>query len=256
VGDAISPSRGEALNTGITSSPTGEWRQIEVREADTSLLPQVVYFCTGNQTMIVNGGTWFLSSESPVPVMARKDIAARMNPIATRWYQPTLVGGVMDEGAGTHQTPLAGDYMREVKRALDRLAGFEGDEESESEFIWVVSEIVFRYEGFGVCEISHLIETQKIDPEIAEHVLRAVGDLDHKETHKSRFWALTRALKSSSSAIRDGANVGLAYMDDPEAIPAIKDGIEREQSPLLRKLLQRTLAQLENTARCPVSCAR
>jgi len=131
---------------------------------------------------------------------------------------------------------------------FDALAGIGVDEETESEFAGRVTEVVLRHKASAVCEIGYRIRTTEADPETAEYVLRALGDMDHAETHSPRLWVLKRALQSPFSAVRDGANIGLAFMDDPEAIPALKQAIEEERLPLLRKLLLKTLHQLENTA--------
>jgi hypothetical protein len=75
--------------------------------------------------------------------------------------------------------------------------------------------------------------------------------MDHSATYKYRQWLLTTALsKCKSPIIRDGASLGLAFMDDPATIPFLEKAISSEQSPLLRKLMKRTLDQLKDTLKC------
>lgn len=113
------------------------------------------------------------------------------------------------------------------------------------------SELLRQYEGVAVNEIEHFILKEEISPESAEAVLLILGDTDHKPTYNYRRWLLEKALiYGSSPVVRDGANVGLAYMDDPHAIPFLKKAIRNEENPLLLKVMNKTLFQLEDTQRC------
>jgi hypothetical protein len=49
--------------------------------------------------------------------------------------------------------------------------------------------------------------------------------------------------------VRDGATLGLASLNDPQAITPLKQAIEREQIGELREDMQQVLDQLENI--CP-----
>lgn len=117
----------------------------------------------------------------------------------------------------------------------------------EEAFAKSLLEYIGQYQGIAVNEIQHLILKEKVSSESAEATLRILGDIDHQPTYHYRRWLLEKALICSSSPIvRDGANVGLSYMDDPHAIPFLKAAIKNEKLLLLRKVTEQTLVQLEN----------
>ena len=144
------------------------------------------------------------------------------------------------------------DKVESIFRAVAEEA-LEG--EIEDEFAKSLSELIGQYEGNAVNEIQHFILKKEITPELAEATLRILGDLEHTLTHNYRRWLLEKALiEGSSPIVRDGANVGLAYMDDPHAIPFFKNAIQKERNFLLRKVMNKTLFQLEGKQKCQSSC--
>jgi hypothetical protein len=129
------------------------------------------------------------------------------------------------------------------------------EDELEDEFAKSLLEYVNKYEGIAINEIQHFILKDELAPELAEATLRILGDIDHKPTYNYRRWLLEKALiHCSSPIVRDGANLGLSYMDDPHAIPYLKKAIQNEKLPLLRKVMVKTLDQLEDTQKCLCSC--
>lgn len=137
------------------------------------------------------------------------------------------------------------DKVESIFRAVAEEA-LEG--EIEDEFAKSLSELIGQYEGNAVNEIQHFILKKEITPELAEVTLRILGDIEHTPTYNYRRWLLEKALiEGSSPIVRDGANVGLAYMDDPHSIPFLKKAAQNEKLLLLRKVVEKTLAQLENT---------
>lgn len=147
------------------------------------------------------------------------------------------------------------DITKRVEGIFRAVAEEALEGEIEDEFAKSLSELIRQYEGSAVNEIEHFIIKEVVASEAAEATLRILGDVNHKPTYKYRRWLLGKALLYCSSPIvRDGANVGLAYMDDPHAIPLLKKAILNEENPLLRKVMNKTLSQLEDTQRCLCSC--
>jgi hypothetical protein len=64
------------------------------------------------------------------------------------------------------------------------------------------------------------------------------------------LWLLEKCLESSSIFVRDGAILGIASLDDPFAISAVRKAIEKEACEGLRQNMQAVLQQLEETAKC------
>jgi HEAT repeat protein len=56
---------------------------------------------------------------------------------------------------------------------------------------------------------------------------------------------MERSLQSRSSWIRDAAALGLEAMDDPAAIPYLKEALGREPNSELRRYLQSVLEYLQ-----------
>jgi len=138
--------------------------------------------------------------------------------------------------------------VEETRQVLRDLASSDLEDEGDERFEESVQSLIVLYGGRAVCEIDYLIRDEQIPPDAIRFVLRVLGDIDHPKTHGYRQWLLQRVLLYSSSAIiRDGANVGLALLDDPEALPVLRKAIEKETSPLVMKFLDKTIRQLEET---------
>lgn len=143
------------------------------------------------------------------------------------------------------------DITKRVEGIFRAVAEEALEGEIEDEFAKSLSELIRQYEGSAVNEIEHFIIKEVVASEAAEATLRILGDVNHKPTYKYRQWLLGKALiYCSSPIVRDGANVGLAYMDDPHAIPLLKKAILNEENPLLCKVMNKTLSQLEDTQKC------
>ena len=68
---------------------------------------------------------------------------------------------------------------------------------------------------------------------------------NNKTTYRERLWLLERGLYSASARARDGAVLGLAFLNDPLAVEPLKAAIKREINPELRQDMEQVLAQLE-----------
>lgn len=157
------------------------------------------------------------------------------------------------ENSTTQQLP-GNDVMRDVRRVLERLAYLDLYDESDDESTETIQNLIYLYGNFGICEIHYLIVNNEVAPEVAEFVLRILGDIDHAETHDYRRWVLEQVLlRCSSPDLRDSANIGLALMDDPKSIESLQSAIDKESSPFLRELLGKTLGQLENTKNASIA---
>ncbi|MBW7990282.1 MAG: hypothetical protein FVQ84_09745 [Planctomycetes bacterium] len=129
------------------------------------------------------------------------------------------------------------------------------EDEIEEVFSKCLLECIRQYEGIAVNEIQHIILKEKVSPESAEVTLRIVGDIDHEPTYGYRRWLLEKALLyCSSPVVRDGANIGLSYMNDPHAIPFFKKAIQKERNFLLQRVMNKTLIQLEDKQKCQSYC--
>ena len=86
-----------------------------------------------------------------------------------------------------------------------------------------------------------------INVEVASEALRCLGRIEDLSSYPMRIWFLCRCLFSQDSLLRDAAALGLASMDDPQALPYLRKAIENETEPALRDNLIQVLEQLEAT---------
>lgn len=64
---------------------------------------------------------------------------------------------------------------------------------------------------------------------------------------------LEEAIEDPSFIVRDGALLGIASMDDPRSIPAVRQAIAQEPIEELAREMEDVLAQLEETRECHTS---
>jgi len=123
----------------------------------------------------------------------------------------------------------------------------------ESEFSKELIDLV-KESGVGaIAALAHLIIEEKVNPEVASEALRWLGRINHPASYPRRLWLLERSLRCSSARVRDGATLGLAFLDDPHARTYLRQVIQQEKIPELRADMERVLAQLESTHRCHFS---
>jgi len=108
-------------------------------------------------------------------------------------------------------------------------------------------ECIKRYGDHAINELAHLILNEIVDDEVASEALRQLGHIEHPASYKVRLWLLEKSLLACSSAmVRDGALLGIALLDDRQAIPYLKRAIQQEQCPELRESIEQVLEQLES----------
>ena len=115
----------------------------------------------------------------------------------------------------------------------------------ESDFSRSLSELILSFGHSAMEAIIPVALSEYINKEVASEAFRVLGRLNHKITYRDRLWLLERGLYSASARVRDGAVLGLAFLDDPIAIAPLKSAIERERIPELRQDMEQVLAQLE-----------
>jgi len=116
----------------------------------------------------------------------------------------------------------------------------------ESEFSKELISLVEKYGDVAMEVLAHLIVYEKVNAEVASEALRWLGRMDHTPSYRYRLWLLERSLRCSSARVRDGAVLGLASLDDPDAITHLKQAIQRERVEELRKDMEQVILQLED----------
>jgi HEAT repeat protein len=117
----------------------------------------------------------------------------------------------------------------------------------ESEFSKNLLLLLDRYGEVGVEILTDLIMSENVNPAVASEALRWVGQIENPATHLGRRRLLEQALSAASAWVRDGAVLGLASMDDPAALDAVKLVLDREQVSELRYVMEQVWIQLQST---------
>lgn len=115
----------------------------------------------------------------------------------------------------------------------------------ESDFSRNLSEFIVSFGHSAMETLIPVILSERTNTEVASEAFRVLGRLNHKTTYRDRLWILERGLYSASARVRDGAILGLAFMNDSIAIAPLKSAIDRECIPELRQDMEQVLVQLE-----------
>ncbi len=104
----------------------------------------------------------------------------------------------------------------------------------ESEFSRNLNAIVAKHGEQALKALSGIIHSKSTCPETSGEALRWVGRVRDRRTFRYRFWLLTNGLRSASARVRDGALLGLAFMNSKMAIPHLIQAAEAETCADLR----------------------
>ncbi len=119
----------------------------------------------------------------------------------------------------------------------------------ESTFSRKLHAVVRTYGDVAISAINRLMQFERVNAEVAAEALRQIGSTVDPRSLRSRLTLLLYKLESPDPRIRDAASLGIAALDDPAAIGAIRRAIGRERSAVLRRNLQLVLDQLQATQR-------
>ena len=139
-----------------------------------------------------------------------------------------------------------------IKTLFQNAQAVNFEDGMESDFSKELVRLVRQYGRLAMEVITTLIVNDNVAAEVTAEALRWLGRMDHLPSHHDRLWLLEKCLFSSSVLVRDGAALGLASLDDPQAIPYLQQAIQREKYPSLRGDLEQVRDQLESTL-CAVS---
>ena len=99
----------------------------------------------------------------------------------------------------------------------------------------------------AIITLSNTFKRKRHDDFLISKILCFLGKIDNKIALDTRFRLLVEMLNSGLVLIRDGALLGLSYLDDIKSIPYIKTAIKNENIQILRTDMKELLLQLENT---------
>jgi hypothetical protein len=167
----------------------------------------------------------------------------RSQPIHQERLDSTGYEGVATDNGTAHIT------MRSTRAALQAIAAafscarqIDLEAGFDNEFRWRLLSAVQQHGALAIEAIES--QMSRVDPDTVAMALRYLGDMPHPTTYRLRFNLLIDSLFHPASQIRDGAGLGLALLEEREAIPYLQRAIQIEPIPSLRADLQMVLDQL------------
>lgn len=140
-----------------------------------------------------------------------------------------------------------GELSRRVRAMFEYAAQLRFEDGIENQFSKGLVALV-RKEGAAALEaIEVFIMDTRTSAEVAGEALRWLGLIEDPPSHRDRLSLLARSLHAASAKVRDGAIVGLALLDDPAALPALRAALEQETSTSLREDIIQVIEQLESS---------
>ncbi len=115
----------------------------------------------------------------------------------------------------------------------------------DNEFYASLDSTIRHYGIIALKIIQEQITSSLLNAEISTEILRYLGEMQHIPSYGLRLQILIHALQNRSAKVRDGASLGLASLNDQNAIQALKNAIRQEKVTDLREDLQLVLEQLE-----------
>ena len=100
----------------------------------------------------------------------------------------------------------------------------------------------------ALLEIKKTILNEETSLTVAAETMRYIGNIESNTYRTERRELLETCLLNSRFVwVKDGAAVGLSYIDDPESIGVLKIAIEKEEYEDLKQDMILVLEQLEDT---------
>ena len=117
----------------------------------------------------------------------------------------------------------------------------------ESEFSKSLINFIKDFKDNAIISIKDLINEDKINHEVVSETLRWFGLIEHAYTYESRLSVLEECLFNPSLYIRDGALLGISFLDNPSALPYLREAFRLEKCSELKNEIKVIIEQLEET---------
>lgn len=158
--------------------------------------------------------------------------------------------------AGAHlrstEAVLPATTMHGIQTELARIFS-EATEEMfedgfESRFSKQLVTMISAYGDMVMNQIIQLAEDRRIPPTILAETLRWLGHMGDGASFVRRRWLLEWSLRHPSVVVRDGAILGLSFLEDPRTIPALERAYAAEEHEMLRIDMSQIIADLRECA--------
>lgn len=164
---------------------------------------------------------------------------------------PSLTNSFQDSNTSStdlniHKRLLTKDPLIEIENQIVDTLGTEFNDDFDSyQYESKLTRIIADYDSLAIMVFSTLLDTQRIKFLQAIELLRFIGKINHPPTYLHRTWLLEKNLFAMSKYVRDGASLGLLYLENPSTIKPLKEAIDREPTKQLRENMIQVLGELE-----------
>ncbi len=175
-------------------------------------------------------------------------------PAITNYKNPTTAWKEESSTSGTFEATsiekiLQTAHLRGQLTAIFAAARDEYFEDGmDSEFSRDLVDFVSRYGLSAVKVLREFISDLTLSSETVYEALRWIGKINDVATRNERLRLLEESLRSPVASLRDGAVLGLAWMDDPQVMRSVQQALLKETNWLVQKSMHHLLEQLKKTA--------
>jgi hypothetical protein len=143
-----------------------------------------------------------------------------------------------------HEERLRAIVKRSLKSLFESANDLQLEDAMESEFSRRLVSLIMTWGRLAVEEIASIINSGETSEDSAWHALRWLGRMHDPPTYQDRLMAIENILLSRRAALRDGAALSLASIDDPHSVPYLQRAIAVEPDTELRQDMVRILEQM------------
>ncbi|MBM4040477.1 MAG: hypothetical protein FJ290_18375 [Planctomycetes bacterium] len=133
---------------------------------------------------------------------------------------------------------------REVEGLCGAARGEVFEDGMESRFSRALLRLIEEHEDVAVRELQEAIEGGRVDAPVAAEALRWLGLMGQGPAYRRRRRLLEEALSADCAEVRDGAVLGVMYLDDPHALGDLRGALARESQAWLRRGMEQAIQQL------------
>ena len=151
--------------------------------------------------------------------------------------ESSTIGGIEQELL--HENELAQRFELFVHDAENE----RFEDGMDSEFAARVHESIVSDGSVAVAAWERILLRMGNQNEAGEELLRQLGLIEHELSHSKRLRVLTDSLKSPSARIRDAAGLGLSFLDDQSALPALEAAHASEAEEWVKNGLKLVIGQ-------------
>ena len=155
-----------------------------------------------------------------------------------------------DTPASTQVTPIAEpsrleEAFNELKVLLNLAKEVHIEDGIDNEFYLGFRELLTKYGNVGLALMSDQTFGLQTPVHTLSTLLGYVGKLDDNVSTAMRRQLLEGYLTHESAVVRDGAIVGLTYLETPDALPSLRAAYEREPYDELKQDILDVIEELE-----------